>query len=994
MNVPDARPRVGEEVPGRAPFSVLYVLFFMSGATGLIYEIMWNRKLTLIFGATVYSVTTILTVFFTGLALGAYVVGRRVDRRRDALLVYVTLEFAIGVFGLGSPLLFRGIEAAYAALYPLTGSELIALTPLRFVLSFLALLIPTTLLGATLPVLVKLVARTDEGVSANAGRLYAINSIGAALGTLLATTAMIQLFGVNGSLSLAGLVNIGIAVTAWLSFGRQAGAVRLQSPSAGRGQAHDRLARYLLGIFGVIGFVSMAYQVAWFRLLIQITGTSVYAFGLMLSVFIAGVGLGSAVATRLLARIRFPVLALVVVELIASGYTLLGIASFDRLPPLYVSLVTSSGNGVGGLIDPFVLVLAGKAVIAGIVFFVPTLMFGAAFPLVARVYAQSIAASGKDVGIVYAANTVGGVLGSFCGGFVFLPLLGTQLSIVAMSVTGVVAAVAIALPLTRSLQRRLATAIGAGLVAHAFLFYSAWNPLLIDAGPYLLLYRDAEALMTNQLSKHLYYYREGVNVNVSVTGTPQEATTITINGKPMASTELTDVANQYLLGHLPMLLHPDPRDSVVIGLGAGMTFSALTRHGRRADVIEISPEVVGGTRQFAQHNRSVLDQPNANVIFDDGRNYLMTTSKKYDVITEDPLDPFFMGSGYLYDLEHFEHAKRALKPGGVMCQYLPLYQLGIEESRIIMKTFNEVFPYVTVWFAFNDIILIGTEEPLGVDYDLLRSRIQQPGIAQDLREIGIDNEFDFLANYLFDQSRIPQIGEGLPLNTDDYPIIEFLAPRSLSRRTEMENLEFYLDLRDPQAPDLIDTSNLPAERALAITSRYAQYFAAREHVMSAHLERWQSAGEDASWIEQAYAAAREAAPYPIATEYLALAHRAAGYWFAGHEMPELGRRELLRSLDLKPDDTETLNMAGTLLWERGQRDDGLALFRRSYALDDTQVYPMPYIVAALLVNDAIEPAADLVDKCLALDPQYGPCLANRDDLDGRRSQGRQRPGER
>jgi len=471
---------------------------------------------------------------------------------------------------------------------------------------------------------------------------------------------------------------------------------------------------------------------------------------------------------------------------------------------------------------------------------------------------------------------------------------------------------------------------------------------------------------------------------VSVTGTPQEATTITINGKPMASTELTDVANQYLLGHLPMLLHPDPQDSVVIGLGAGMTFSALVRHGHRADVVEISPEVVGGARQFAQHNRSVLDQPNANVIFDDGRNYLMTTSRKYDVITEDPLDPFFMGSGYLYDLEHFENARRALKPGGVMSQYLPLYQLGVEESRIIMKTFHEVFPYVTVWFAFNDIILIGTEEPLEIDYDLLRSRIQQPEIAQDLREIGIDNELDFLANYIFDQSKIAEVGAGLPLNTDDYPIVEFLAPRSLSRQTEMENLEYYLDLRDSVAPDLIRTEILSAARTPAIASRYAQYYAARGHVMTAHLERWQSGSRSASWVEHAYSAAREAEPYPVATEYLALAHRAAGNWFAANNDPERGLRELLRSLNLQPDDVGTLNGAGTLLWGSGQRDEALNLFRRSYAVDDAQVYPMPYIVTALLVNDAVEPAIELVDRCLSLEPDYEPCLAHRDALAERR----------
>ncbi|MEE8120933.1 MAG: hypothetical protein V3T55_05360, partial [Anaerolineales bacterium] len=889
--------------------------------------------------------------------------------------LYIALEIAIGLFGLGSPILFKGIEGVYALVHPFAGSGLIPLTAVRFVLSFLGLLIPTTLLGATLPVLVKLVAHSDKDVAGNAGRLYAVNSVGAALGTLLATTTLIQLFGVNGSLFLAGSINIAIALTAWVLF---SGRTEISGElSHSMSYTHSGIARYVIAIFGVVGFISMAYQVAWFRLLVQITGTSVYAFGLILSIFIVGIGLGSAIATRLLPHVRSTVSALVLVELVASIYTLCGIGYFDRLPALYVWLSRSLISLGGEIVDPFVLVLLSKATIASVVLLVPTVMFGAAFPLVAKVCAQRAVASGRDVGTIYAVNTVGGVFGAFFGGFVLLPLLGTQMTIVAMSITGILVAVAIALPLAHGLLRPIVSLVSVCFVLQAVVFYSPWNPLLIDAGPYLLQYPNAETMIETQLRKTLHYYREGVNVNVSVTGSPVEPDTITINGKPMATTLLIDVSNQYLLGHLPMLLHPDPQDSMVIGLGAGMTFGALARYGNPTDVIEISPEVVDGARMFEKYNRSVLDQPNVNVIFDDGRNYLMTTRKKYDVITEDPLDPFFMGSGHLYDIEHFENARSALKPGGIMCQYLPLYQLGVEESRIIMKTFNEIFPYVSVWFSFTDILLIGSEEPLNVDYDLLRERIQRPEIAQDLREIGIDNEFDFLANYLFDQSRIAEIGEGLPLNTDNYPIIEFLAPRSLLRQTVNENLLYYLNFRAAEAPNLIDMSNLSEVQAAEIRGRFEQYYGARWHVMRAQLGR---GNEDMQWVTEAYNAARVASPYPIATAYLADLHRLAGRNAISNNQAEIAMREYGRSLELQPNHLPALNTMGTLLWSADRLVEALDLFKRSFEIDNSQVKPLWYLAQDFIMLGRLRRAVEYNNRCLLLDENFAPCVEQRDHI--------------
>jgi len=944
---------------------LVYLLFFLSGATGLIYEIIWSRKLGLVFGSTVYAVSTVLTVFFTGLALGAWLIGREMDRGRSPFKTYVVLELLLGLFGILSPLIFIGIDNVYYHVQPWVASQLAGLTSVRFALSFLGLLIPTTLMGATLPVLVKLVVSEDEDVASDAGHLYAVNTMGAALGTLLAAVALIPLFGVNGSLYLAGGVNLAIAVIAYLAF-RGTASAPVPAPATPRA-AHTPLQTYLLLIFAAIGFVSMVYQVAWIRLLIQVTGSTVYTFGLMLSVFIIGVGLGSDLCARVLRFIPNKILALALVELAASAYALFGLGYFDRLPLLFTSLVVG--------VESFTGVLLVKLVINALVLLFPTLMFGAAFPLVASVYAESAQYSGGDVGRIYSANTIGGVFGSFAGGFLILPLLGTQSTIAAASVVGFALAAAIAIRLESRAQRLAGLSACVVAVAAGLLLNSPWNRFLINSGPFLLQYPGtADMHRAVAANRQVFYDEEGVNVNVYVDGI-QEPTRILINGKPMASTLIMDVANQYLLGHIPMLLHPNPKTSMVIGLGAGMTFGALARHpGATADVIEISPEVVEGARLFGPYNRHVLDRPNTNVIFDDGRNYLKTTRKKYDVITEDPLDPFFMGSGYLYDLEHFQNAKAALNPGGIMCQYLPLYQVGVEEARIIVKTFAEVFPYVTGWFAFSDLVLIGSEEPLRIDLANLRERLQNPEIRQDLLEVGIDNEYDFLANLLFDESELAAIGGDLPLNTDDYPIIEYLTPRALMRKTELENVEYFLGRRADRFPGVLELGNLTPAEFREFNERMRRYYVARSHVIRAHILLLKGG----KGILEELAKAEEAvAPLQTSSLYRAFVYRGRGDGLLANKQYREAIRYYEMSDALEPEEPDTLSGLGRALFLAGEQERGSEFLARSLAIEENQALPRVLLAQHRMAHQQAASARSLLERCLELDPSATEC---RDEL--------------
>ncbi len=940
----------------RTQRAVVYLLFFVSGSTGLIYEILWGRKLNLIFGSTVYAVSTVLTVFFTGLALGAWLIGRWMDRGPNPVRTYVQLEIALGVFGVLSPLIFIGIDWIYFHLQPMVAGGLGGLTAVRFALSFLGLLIPTTLMGATLPVLVKLVQPSDDSVATDAGHLYSVNTLGAALGTILAAIFLIPLLGVNGSLYMTGAVNLGIAATAWALFrGRDFSAAAVERTAA----RHSSTQRKILWLFAIAGFVSMVLQVAWIRLLIQVTGSTVYTFGLMLAVFIVGIGLGSQIATRVLPRIRNVVFAFAGVELIAAAYSLIPVGYFDQLPLLFVHL----SQDVEGFAD----LLFVKAAINLVLLFVPTLMFGAAFPLVAAAWAEKAEHSGGDVGLVYSTNTIGGVVGSFLGGFFLLPALGAQTTILVMGVTGVAIAAAIASLEQDARRRMLALAASILVLVLGAWTHRTWDPLLISSAPYVNRYQSVEALVNSK--RNLLYFDEGVNVNVSVTGNV-DPRIISINGKPMASTTLWDVANQYLLGHIPMLLHPDPRSSMVIGLGAGMTFGSLVRHGEPADVIEISPEIVAGARMFGKYNRNALDQPNANLIFDDGRNYLNTTRRKYDVITEDPLDPFFAGSGYLYGLEHFQNAKAKLEPGGVMCQYLPLYQAGLEETRIIVKTFHEVFPYVTAWFAYNDIVLIGTEEPLKIDLANLRQRVARPEIALDLREIGIDNEYDLLAHYLFDQDAIPGIGSGLPINSDDLPIIEYLTPRNATRQTVQENVEYYQAMRAERFPEIVDFEGLSEAEIAEFRQKMPGYFQAREHIATAHLKE---IANERGILRELRSAEQATAPHPTATYYAAWMRGRVGRQFVNVGQPVRAVNLLQLANRQRPDYPPILDDLGRALLAVGNLPGARAALERSIELNDRRLAPLPDLARVYQRLRDRDAAREVLDRCLELNPRDTEC---------------------
>jgi spermidine synthase len=657
-------------------------------------------------------------------------------------------------------------------------------------------------------------------------------------------------------------------------------------------------------------------------------------------------------------------LVFALVEIAASAYCLWGVSYFDRLPVLFTYMAIGR--------EEFASFLAVKLVINLIVLLLPTLMFGAAFPLVAAIYAERAASSGGDIGLVYSANTVGGIFGSFVGGFLLLPAFGAQATITAAGVAGLAVAASIALTLERRRQRT-GVLISSGLaLAIGVVLYHPWDARLINSAPYIPKYANVETLLESKSWGRLLYFKEGINVNVSVIGNP-DPNSIYINGKPMASTMITDVANQYLLGHLPMLLHPNPRRSLVIGLGAGMTFGALASHGTPTDCVEISPEVVEGARLFGDYNRSVLDRPNANLIFDDGRNYLKTTRKKYDVITEDPLDPFFAGSGYLYDLEHFENAKKAMNPGGVMCQYLPLYQVGQTEVRIIVKTFRAVFPHVTAWFAYNDVLLIGSEEPLRIDWENLTTRISDPGISRDLREIGIDNAHDFLANYLFDQTAIDEIGAGLPLNTDDYPIIEYMAPRALARQTESRNVSYFLSKRAKSLPDIVDLGSLSPSEVEEFKALQGAYYQARGHLMEVHMRQFYGGGGIGGEIA---AAERLVSPRTTASYYLAhIFYRGGMKSLAGRNFRQaLGFLEKAHSY--RPDYPPIMSSLGLALLRNGKKRESLDLFEKSLRMDEKQVIPRIYIADELMDRSEFARARELIEGCLEIDPDNAKCIAS------------------
>lgn len=774
------------------PALVYSFLFFLSGATGLIYELLWVRVLYQSFGSTIQSVTTVVAAYMGGLGLGAWVLGRFVDRSRKPAALYGWLEIAIGVFGIISPLVLALAHRVYigtAGALALDGAPSVAL---RFGLAALVLLIPTTLMGGTLPVLTRALMGEDRGLlKPSLGRLYGLNTLGAMTGTALAGFFLIEYVGVRASLLGTAALNLAIGAAAILYATEQPAADPGQQPTAEPAptQTRDHLHTVGLILLGLTAFAALLDEIAWTRVLVMIVGGSTYAFTLILLVFLLGIGLGSVIV----ARRSLPRADTAASAALAQGVTGIGAAAlflFFGFLPTYIIAVFQ----IGDLSAASRLVLMGIAV--GAVVLIPAIGMGMTFPLLADLTARSGRARGADVGAAYALNTAGSILGAVLTGFVLVVALGTQATLRVGLVINGVAALALALLAARGvaegsaedrrLRVRVLSAGGLGMVAVlAAIAAPGWSTRLIDLGPTIYARQPMDKGARQRFLEHRgvrqLAFREGPNATVSV-WEGETGRSLRVNGKVDAS-DRGDMDTQVMVGLAPIVAHPAATSAFLIGQGTGVTTRVLAAVPgmTRVKVVEIEPAVLAMDSLFRGVNDTVLARPNVRAIVDDARSALQLDREHYDLIVSEPSNPWVAGIATLYTPEFFRIARSRLAPDGIFCQWIQLYQLPLPIVAGIVRSLREVFPHVHVWFgSTSDLVVLASLQPITYDREWLAQLIGPGGRLHGLsREwLSIESADQYFGRMLLGDSGVASlIARATFDHTDDRPRLEFVAAR-------------------------------------------------------------------------------------------------------------------------------------------------------------------------------------------------------------------------
>jgi len=768
--------------------------FFATGAAGLIYEVVWNRTLALLMGNTSYSLATLLTVFMAGLALGAWIGGKLAPPGGAGLRAYGLLELGVGAYCLILPLLLDLTRPLFAAIYRGHYGSLVRFNLLQFVVVGVLLLIPTTAMGATLPILTRFLVRRLGLMSRTVATLYALNSGGAFVGVMLAGLVLIPVLGTRASYNLAIVVNVVVGVIAvGLSFalsepaaGGQVEEVQAKAPKGKRRRAVEAgpppLGRVVLLVgFGVSGFAAMVYQVAWTRAVTLSIGSSNYAFTLIAGAFILGLTAGS-VALGWMGDRNYGPRGLAVLPIVIALSAVGTVSFLGELPIDVARIVTSSESFAGQQWAEFARIF--------LIFLLPTFCMGGMLPIVSRYLARGSDDAGRAVGNAYASNALGTIVGSFCGGFVLIPWIGMRASILVGSVlSGLVGAVFLHRALAQGARARWAWIVGAlAVVVLVAATAPSWERAVMSSGPYLRASSYVSAVsesddqIKSRMEAPILYYDEGVATVVTVTGDDSSRALI-VGGKPDAFSYAT---TQNWIAQLPMLLRPNARRVLIVGLGSGHTLGSVERHSdvEAIDVVEISAGVVHAAREyFGPFTANALGDSRVNVIVGDGRLHLEHSDREYDVIISQPSNPWISGAASLFTREAFEAMKERLEPGGLVCIWFQGFRMPVDNFRSLARTWGEVWAHPSIWNSriTGEYVLLGSDVPLEVDFELLAERLGRPTVLEQMQFIGIPGPAHALGYLVTAGDGVRAVGGDATVNTDDNSRIEFDTPKGMAR---------------------------------------------------------------------------------------------------------------------------------------------------------------------------------------------------------------------
>lgn len=798
-------------------FLTVLLFFFVSGACGLLYQVVWTRKLVLLFGTTSYAVSTVLSIFFLGLGLGSLWGGRLADRKHRPLFIYGVLEIIVGIWALLFILVIDSGEGVVVSLLRTFDFSRGVGIGLRALLAAGFLLVPVLLMGATLPLLAKYVNRESHVRGLRIGALYTLNTLGAVAGCFVTGFFLIQYFGYTRTTLIGAAANVAVGILAILVARveeKESGADRTDRTDSTDHAATipaplpGRAVYAVLGAFALTGFSALAMEVLWTRLLSIVFLGTTYAYTTMLTALLCGIAAGSGAASLFVDRFRRPMFLLGIVIMLCGAGCLWSATWIAGLPERVIDLHASTGD--------WSATVRGKFFLAFGALFIPTFLSGMAFPLVVKTIGRGRADLGVDVGRLYSANTFGGVLGAVAGGFLIIPMLGTHNGIVFLSAL-LVAGGALVLVMTprESVQpARVAAALAAGLLIFALVWWRGPDDVnaALNAG---YVPKAHEVLET----------REGVEGTVVVTapkGRDDSADRVLWINRVQATTSIEKgVKMNRFQGVLPLLFDRQPKDVLFMCFGSGITCGTLALSDfNRIDAVEISPDVLAVAHHFADDNLGVIEKDNVTFNIDDGRNFLLTTENAYDLITFEPMPLALAGVSTFYTKDYYDLCRERLTDTGVVSQWVPLHALNPDIVRSLVRTFITAFPEYCAWYVNADLFLIGSKAPLRIDYAGAKARIDNPELQDALARVGLPDLPGLMANFLLDKEGLDAYAAEGRIMTDDRPWAEFEAPKLVNERHVAEALEEILPhVASPMT--ILDPATITDAERAALEKRHA-----------------------------------------------------------------------------------------------------------------------------------------------------------------------------
>lgn len=980
---------------------LVFTWFFFSGVAALIYQVLWARQLELLFGNTLYAISTILSVFMAGLALGSYLFGRVVDRSKNPLRLYSILEGIIGLYALLTPVFFWLLPRILVALNSILPAGSAQFSPIYFIFSFLLLILPTTLMGGTLPILSKYLVASQNELGKKIGNLYFINTLGAAFGTILTGFILIFLMGTQFTTLTAAIINLAVAVSAFMVAhavqwspakaslesgvsGQQSAISSTGVPPVHGGQESDvgeerniestsnsitksantnpgnlsAPAHIIILVgYGLAGFAALGLEVQWTKVLTLMIGTSVYAFSLMLFAFLTGIALGSFFMAKFVDSRKNLWRDFAIIEILLGLSILVLNPLLGNLPRLFANVFQYK--------DIFWLLQAAEFVVIFLIMLVPTLLMGAAFPVVSKIYAHDVSKVGKRISQIYTANTVGSILGPLAVSFLFIPLFGLQNSILLTSVIYVIVGMAV-LAYSSSVRPFLKGAVFAFLTAvfvFSSIFIPRWNKLVLSSGVY---YHSSSFLANAEESNYnLVFYKEGQMAVVTVIRGTDNNLALLMNGKVDASTQ-SDLGTQLLSGHMPMLLHPNPKKAFLVGLASGITLGAILQHPEleRVDVAELEPTVPEAAATFARFNNNAMSNPKVRVFTTDARNYILTTNEKYDVIAAEPSNPWVKGSSTIFSREVFETYRDRLNEDGLVMQWVQVYRLRNEDLKTMINTFRSVFPHTTLFSQFNypDLLMIGSLKPLKLDLDTLQTKLRDENVNKSLARVRSNDLYTILSFLLMDESSVALYAGEAPINTDDKPIIEYTAPKNMYLNTTGSNWESMRGLRTNAL------ALLPNLKGTPVGDRIQKDFEARENYLQGTVYSEQGLWNKAM---QAWEEAWNLSPANGSIQQgLAGSYESAGEYFFTQNYYKEALEQYELSLKVMPDKPSVWVNLGDLSSAVGEPQRAILLYEKALKLDELNPFLMYKIARIYREQGNYTKSLEYLNRAIEIYPDY------------------------